>query len=123
MSGTELDGRAASAFGEDALAGAIGKLMEHPELISMVASALGAGAPVSDTHSEDGDKQQPSIDASAGQNDVIAALLPKLGKLSGASAAKSGFKHEPLLCALKPYLSKERCETVDYIIRISKKLL
>lgn len=120
MSGTDLGGSTASAFSDDALSGAIGKIMEHPELISMVASALGVNAPASGTEGAASNKSAPQPEVALAQNDVLAALMPRLGKLSEASAREAGFKHEPLLCALKPYLSKERCETIDYIIRISK---
>ena len=128
------------AFSEDGISNAINKLLENPELISMVASALGKSAPsgvgvtdsnkgnsgvtVSDTP-EDG---EPAVSASASapsiNADAVAALMPMLsglGKISGGDGkAGSKFKHEELLCALKPYLSRSRCEAIDYILRISR---
>ena len=39
---------------------------------------------------------------------------------SGTREAKDNTfaRREALLCALKPYLSKERCDTVDYLLRL-----
>lgn len=108
---------------DDALAGAISKILEHPELISMVAGVLGGGSATDGTQ-----KNEPravSADTSSAlsdkeASDALAPILPIIGKLSSLSKDGTPFKHEPLLIALKPYLSKSRCETVDYIIRISK---
>lgn len=59
-------------------------------------------------------------------NPELMAKLPELislmGPLLGAPAKRSSEtdKKLALLCALKPYLSPKRCETVDYITKISK---
>ena len=49
-------------------------------------------------------------------------LISLIGPLLGAPAKRSSEtdKKLALLCALKPYLSPKRCETVDYITKISK---
>ena len=52
------------------------------------------------------------------------ALLSKLPELlSAISPSQKGGgndKRLALLCALKPYLSPKRCETIDYITKISR---
>ncbi len=114
------------------ISSAISKIMEHPELISMVASALGTsvpktqedryevGTPDNGDTPTTGEIVQPSPSVSA---DAISNMLPMLSKLSalGTGTEKVGnIKHEQLLCALKPYLSQSRCEAIDYILKISR---
>ena len=104
----------------EGLSAAIDKLMANPQIINMVASAL--GTPSAPSPSENDEKKTPS------SNDVsttaampqLDKLLPLIGKLSNSSSEKSTFKHEALLCAIKPYLSPSRCQAIDQIIRISK---
>ncbi|MBQ7383483.1 MAG: hypothetical protein IJV72_01680 [Clostridia bacterium] len=118
----------------------IDKIMANPELISMVASALGGN------HSESKDGENVSSEvAEAGSESVetvgadvpsvanmpsmdklpelVAAIAPMLSSSGGksVSAGKVGAprdKRACLLVALKPYLSRERCEAVDYMIRL-----
>ena len=49
-------------------------------------------------------------------------LISVMGPLLGGGSDKSGHtdKRLALLCALKPYLSSKRCETIDYITKVSK---
>ena len=118
----------AAPINDSAIAGAVGKLLEHPELISMVASAIGADTSklgLASSPSVQNDAPQNaepvSADASAG-TDTVSALIPMLSKLSslGLDKGNSGFKHEQLLVALKPYVSKNRCDAIDYILRLSR---
>ena len=115
---------------DDAISSAIGKIMEHPELISMVASALGgnvreatavsANEAESDSDSEVQNDSTPSFPSA----DAVATILPMLKGLSlgggGKGSGKGGFRHEQLLCALKPYVSHSRGQAIDYILRISQ---
>lgn len=98
-----------------ALSDAIGKLMENPELISMVASALGKEMPrptVSESESA------PS--ASTELPELVGSLAPLLSGLGrgGDAAAKSN--SACLLRALKPYVSQGRRDAIEYMIRISE---
>ena len=115
---------------DDAISSAIGKIMEHPELISMVASALGGNAGKSDavsaevTEADSQSEVQTAPPSSLPSTDAVTTLLPLLKGLSlgGGSkdSGKSGFRHEPLLRALKPYVSHSRGQAIDYILRISQ---
>ena len=108
---------------QDGISAAIGKLMEHPELISMVASTLGQSsnsvpkaAQVSNT------PQQSDTEVQTQPPDALASLIPMLSKMSGAMS-KDGIKdvpHAQLLCALKPYVSESRQSAIDYILKISQ---
>ena len=122
-------------FSDNAISSAIGKIMEHPELISIVASALGNGAQSQETSTAEPTKENDStVEEEASvtvgatpaphSEDAVATILPMLKKLSSfgdnKSGGRSGFRHEQLLCALKPYVSSGRCQAIDYIIRISQ---
>lgn len=116
------------ALGDDALSGAIGKILEHPELISMVASVLGTDGTekAAEQQTQKGEAVKNDGETSQKTDADTAAILPVLSKLSALGVGKDGekkgsaFKHEQLLCALKPYLSKNRCDAIDYVLRISK---
>lgn len=54
------------------------------------------------------------IDAAA---PLMKAFLPQKPSPSVASDDPCA-RREALLCALKPYLSKERCDAVDYLLRM-----
>lgn len=116
------------------ISAAIDKIMANPELISMVATALSASSPtVSAEGSEPLGERAENPDAaeaavSAAPNieklpDIAASLAPLLSSLQKGGGAK----HSPhadhracLLSALKPYLSRERCEAIDYMIKLGK---
>lgn len=116
---------------------ALDRLMAHPELISMVASAigLGSGAPTPPMTQEASEKAteeasaaaQPQAEASptpiGALPDNIATLAPLLGMLSGKHDTKDDPKDDHRACllrALKPYVSHNRCEAIDTIIQISR---
>lgn len=109
------------ALSADNISSAISKLLEHPELLSMAASALGIdsnGKAATDTPeaAEDTPTGSNGETAPSASSDVMASIMPLLSGLSGGGS----FKHEPLLRALKPYLSESRKEAIDYIIKISR---
>ncbi len=99
------------------LSGAISKIMEHPELLSMVASVLGEqkGENADEPKIETADSSPPS----APPPDMLASVMPVISRLSSIGSGGS-CRHEQLLCALKPYISPSRSEAIDYIIKISK---
>ena len=56
----------------------------------------------------------------------LSAAAPLLGGLLRPSPGSDNTgtdrcaQREALLCALKPYLSKDRCAAIDYLIRIAR---
>ena len=127
--------------------GALNTLLSDPEAMKRIAGILGtlssADAPkqeisdVSPHHQEDSPKKEATTDGfSTLLKDpsfieklptMIAMLKPVLE--SNAPPKQAPDRHEKkrdydakdeLLLALKPFLSKERCEAVDTIIRLSK---
>ena len=97
-------------MGNGDLSAMIERLKEHPEIVSTVASALGLGtaAPSSETSNSTSPPPIP---------DMLSAIAPLMSK-------KDTDPHKDdrmaLLTALKPYLSQERRQIVDYIIQFSK---
>ena len=115
------------------LSNAIERLMANPELISMVASSLGINkkdpqenavpsvAPVSAPPQAPPSVPPPSTDALGISPDAIAALSPLLGMLTGkGGASKKDDDRACLLRALKPYVSRGRCEAIDTILQLSR---
>ena len=109
-----------------ALNDAIEKLMANPQLISMVASALGAAKP--QTSAPPPQEPPPSLPAQDSPPPPSEAQAPpELGPLvatlapllSGVGAAKTDDPRACLLRALKPYVSPARREAIDTMIRLS----
>ena len=99
------------------LSEAIEKLLAHPELLSTVASVLGKPPPDPIESQEQAESPAPSE-----MPEAISALAPLLSGLSKGGALLSPRGDDPRVCllrALKPYLSAERCEAIDTMIRLS----
>ena len=113
----EIRGEAASEAteGKSDISNAIDKLLANPELINMVASAIGKSAPVIN------EKSAPTEEKASGAPDVISAIAPVLSALKGVEGHREvSDRRSCLLVALKPYLCKERCEAIDYMIKLGK---
>ena len=113
----------------DALSGAMEKLLAHPELISMVASALKSQdipPTVDKSNSETVNDSDPAVSmgvrdtANSGNADLTSALLPMLSRLGNLKSAPQNAPHSALLCALKPYVSPARREAIDYFLKFSQ---
>lgn len=123
--------------GMGALGDVLNKLMAHPEVLSYVASAIGVdqngSAPTAEPVAEQKvseaspsvSETAPAVSASVSpieSQDALAALAPLLSGLSKGKSNHGGQKdcRSALLLALKPYVSKGRCEAIDTMIRFSK---
>ena len=112
----------------DPIATAMEQVLAHPELISMVASALGVPPKSADEKKEAEPQEAPAAPVadplpSAGNNppsemlSVMAKLSPLLTGLSqGKFDAKRDDRRACLLRALKPYVNEGRKEAIDYMI-------
>ncbi len=119
----------------EALQGMIGTLMANPDLMKNIIGALGNTAikdsdDQNSTPTAENEEKEKSDTAQANAN-LAGALSPELmsklpvilsllGGNRPAPKSKSEADREALLCALKPYLSRERVETVEKIIQISR---
>ncbi len=78
------------------------------DVISLISPLVSESKESSTTEEEASEPVQPA----ESQNQAKDTILASLGK--------SITKNSSLLIALKPYLSKERCQMIDGIIRISQ---
>ena len=117
------------------LSDAISKLMENPEIISTVASALGSmsaqrptAAKAEGSDSSANPEQSAASSASPDLSSIVTGLAPLMSGMGAKQPhlhekndkGSEAVRREALLCALKPYVSESRREAIDYIIRISR---
>ncbi len=99
------------------LADAIDRIMANPELISMVASALGKPSEpppkVSADEAAPQEQEAPSSDSAS-----VLTALPTLLKSAGKGMPEND--RTRLLCALKPYVNPHRRDAIDTILRVSQ---
>lgn len=122
--------REPTADGGAQISAAIEKILANPELIGMVASALSSAPKGENTVSDtEADTQKSSAEKDAVPTaarelpDMAASLMPILSSLGTASkvtSVKGNDRRTCLLGALKPYLCKERCEAIDYMIKLAR---
>ena len=129
MDEVENTGNAMSGFSSADIAGAIAKLREHPEIISAVAGALS-----SSNSSEQVNEDVPNVESSPTPvnfpiekiSEVVTTLAPMLSEIGGKSPIGkeiTGSREDhryALLCALRPYLSRDRREMIDYMLKFGK---
>lgn len=106
---------------------AIDKILANPELIGAVASALGGLKPKAEEDVSDGEKEKTeavSASAAVPTADILSSLAPMISAMQKSQSVSkgdlSGDRRACLLIALKPYLCRERCEAIDYMVRLGK---
>ena len=101
------------------LSSVMNMLSENPALLGNLMSALApkAEAQKADVPEEkEEDKQDMPLNLPTG--DAITALAPLLLSAKGEKSGKSQNPRCELLRALRPFLSKERCDAIDYMIKM-----
>ena len=122
---------AMGGFSSADIAGAIAKLREHPEIISAVAGALSGGESTSPPQETEEASKVEAAPMPAGFpiekiSEVVTTLAPMLSEFGskspiGKEITGSREDHRyALLCALRPYLSRDRREMIDYMLRFGK---
>lgn len=116
--------------GNSQLGDMIDKLLANPELINMVASAVGRSAPSLDAKqdapkaNDGGEAEKASAPKDlADLPELMSALSPVIASLKGGDNGGRHAKADKracLLCALKPYLCQGRCEAIDYMIKLGR---
>lgn len=106
------------------LEGALNRILEHPEILSAVASAFGKSsqeAPSSSDDSRSPPAQKAATDPSSslGTLSSLAPLLSGLGKESKGSPDREDSR-SCLLIALKPYVNEHRRQAIDTMLRFSQ---
>lgn len=115
----------------DAFSSALSGILSNPEMMSMISSLADKlkSSPVSTSSeqseiSDSSEKQitpteQKSSPAMSDLSGAMEALAPLLSG-SALKGSTSDNNRACLLRALKPYLSKSRCDAIDQIITVSK---
>lgn len=82
-------------------------LLSNPELLANLPKIISTVKPLMEML---GNKDSPKLPDSA---TAASASLPT------APEKKDSDRRAALLCAMKPYLSPDRCRTIDYVIKLS----
>jgi hypothetical protein len=130
-----MDERVNVDGGNDAFSSALGSILSDPEMMSMISSMAeklkGSSEASKDTDAEAADFEANSERAKLSEDKPTALPSPKdlsgaMGALApllsgaGLKGSASDGNRACLLRALKPYLSKSRCEAIDHIITVSR---
>ena len=112
-----------SSITPDALSGAISQLTRNPQLLSSIASMIGAPPPPTaqpsvETAADDSEEKAEKAEKSEAPKDMLATLAPLLS--GGIKRTPGEERRDALLCALKPYMSGRRAEMIEYILKYGK---
>ena len=92
----------------DPFGGLLSTILANPEIISKIPAIISSVKPIIDSLTH----QSPTADVP-----VSASPVTKENAPHGKSGEDS---RTALLCAMKPYLSEERRNAVDYIVKLSR---
>ena len=125
-----------AGFSSGDIAGAIAKLREHPEIISAVAGALSGGASSNSSETDERSDSKPSENKALSNipenvpiekiTEAMTVIAPILSEFGSKPSHDKEIKGNPedhrhaLLHALRPYLSHDRREMVDYILKFGR---
>ena len=103
------------------LSAVMNMLSENPAIIGNLMSALApkADPPKNDNNEEK--KEEAAADIPLPSTEAISALAPLLRSTGGSNGGNERKSQNPrceLLRALRPFLSKERCDAIDYMIKM-----
>lgn len=101
----------------------LNKVLANPQIISAVASALSGNGKEAESKPASADPSVPSADTVKDIQekipDVVGILKPLLSSGSAIGNAHTD-NRSCLLNAIKPYVSKERADAIDYMIKFSR---
>ncbi len=103
------------------LSAVMNMLSQNPDLLGNLVSALApkVEAAKSEVEQSEGEKADTAVSLPSG--DAISALAPLLLSAGGGKSGNNHKNQNPrceLLRALRPFLSKERCNAIDYMIKM-----
>lgn len=100
----------------------LSSLLSNPELISKLPSLLSSIKPILDMLKSTGAPPPPSSATTAVQiaESATEASAPKDTPTSIVRHPPGADSRTALLCAMKPYLSRDRQNAIDYIVKIGR---
>ena len=104
------------------LSSVMNMLSQNPDLIGNLMSAIAPKSePPKVEGSEEKEEEKKDDPITLPSSDAITALAPLLLSAGGGKSSKDSKNQNPrceLLRALRPFLSKERCDAIDYMIKM-----
>jgi len=105
----------------------IGKLMADPEIMKTLSSVIGKKDTAADqaqpTEAKEASAAEETAPVSSGASEAIDRLPEVMAMLTPAlkngKIPERNDRRTCLLRAIKPYVSRGRCEAIDYMIRIA----
>ena len=97
------------------LSSLIDTVSKNPEILNLAKNML--SPPQSGTERVPDAQKSDSVPSPSELTDTLRALIPTSAKHSSHTSESNG---DALLCALRPYLSKERRDTLDRILSLKK---
>ena len=95
-------------------------LLSNPDLLLKLPSIISAAKPIIDMFSQS-QKNQVSNDATTASESVAAgSVLASPERNPSRVLGREAECRNALLCAMKPYLSSDRQNAIDYIIKLSR---
>ena len=99
-----------SSAGQNPIGDLVSTALSNPELLAKLPMMISAAKPIIEAFSQKG-KENDTPSAPAISQDIC----------KSESISKSGYdKRAALLCAMKPYLSVDRQNAIDYIVKLSR---
>ena len=95
------------------LSGVFDMISKNPDIIKNAMSAI-SGMSVAENAKKNEDQTEKD------PQNVLASLLPAVAKAEGSHEKSKKTNHRELLCALKPYLSAERCAVIDKMLEFER---
>ena len=96
----------------------LSSLLSNPELLVKLPSIISAAKPIIDMFSQ----SQKSLSAATSDSVATGALISGSDNKSAPTRTlgREAECRNALLCAMKPYLSSDRQNTIDYIVKLSR---
>ena len=96
----------------------LSSLLSNPELLVKLPSIISAAKPIIDMFSQ----SQKSLSAAPSDSVATGALISGSDNKSAPTRTlgREAECRNALLCAMKPYLSSDRQNTIDYIVKLSR---
>ena len=93
-------------------------LLSNPEMLAKLPSIISAAKPIIDMFSQ----SQKSVSSSTSDSVATGALISGSDNKSAPTRTlgREAECRNALLCAMKPYLSSDRQNTIDYIVKLSR---
>ena len=103
---------------ENNLESILSRVSSDPDLIKKIGEIARSGG--DDSIGEVMALISPLVSGESNENPDITEKNDATVNKAASSIGKSISKNKALLVALKPYLSKERCEMIDHVVKLSQ---